>query len=93
MRTGEIDLIAIDRGVVVFVEVRYRKMSAYGSPAESVDFRKRRRLIRAARAFLGTRNVQAPCRFDVIGLHPDDRGGVSVEHIRNAFDAEGRTTC
>jgi len=90
IRRGEIDLVAIDRDELVFVEVRYRSSSSYGTPSETVDFRKRRRLVRAAELFLLRRGrSEDPCRFDVIALSPSGEGRVSVNHCRNAFDRDG----
>ena len=50
---GELDLVAVDRGVVVFVEVKTRRSDSAGHPAEAVDLNKQRRLTRAALAFCG----------------------------------------
>lgn len=70
-RSGEIDLIMLDGGELVFVEVRFRRSGNHGSAAESVDWRKQRKLIRAAEQFLlrhpGWR--QHPCRFDVVAFN------------------------
>src|ERR1044072_679376 len=48
-RLGEIDLVALERGTTVFVEVRQRSSSAFGGAAASITARKQARLIRAAR--------------------------------------------
>ena len=69
-RRGEIDLIMLDGQQLVFVEVRYRRQSNYGSAVASVDWRKQQKLIKTAQQFL----LQEPqhrhrcCRFDVLGL-------------------------
>jgi len=93
-RRGEIDLIAEQRGEIVFVEVRSRADERHGSPAESVDWRKRRKLIRAAQAYLfEIGGGDHPCRFDVITLVTESAGiGEQVLHYENAFDGEGRPT-
>ena len=71
-RGGELDLVMLAPGAmvntVVFVEVRYRASHAFGGGAASVDLAKRRKLVRAAQAFLlrHPRHADAPCRFDVI---------------------------
>jgi putative endonuclease len=84
-RFGEIDLVMQDGQVLVFVEVRYRRSTRYGTPAETVDSRKRRRLVLAARHYLQTSRSQAPCRFDVVAIHGQDK----IHWIRNAFVADG----
>lgn len=82
---GEIDLIMTDADDIVFVEVRSRKSSLFGSAAESIDAPKRRRLIRSAGFFLQrhTRFVRKNCRFDIVAFC-----GNSPEWIKNAFDAD-----
>ncbi len=89
-RRGEIDLIAMDQSELVFVEVRYRRSSGYGTPMETVDFWKRRRIVKAAEYYLLRKGMShIPCRFDVLALCPGKGGNVDVEHCRNAFDREG----
>jgi len=83
-RHGEIDLIAEDRGTLVFAEVRMRRNAAFGGAAESVTVSKRRRLVAAARLFLAGRREVA-CRFDVMLLEGADGG--RIEWLRDAFEA------
>lgn len=84
---GEIDVIARYGEYLVFVEVKYRGSSAYGSPWDAVDGRKQRRISRAALSYYGRNGYEQeiPCRFDVIGV--DGKGKIS--HIENAFDYLG----
>jgi putative endonuclease len=83
-RFGEIDLIAEERGTVVFAEVRYRACASHGGAAESVGAAKRARLAAAARAWLAGR-PERPCRFDVLVVEslPQAR----IRWIRDAFEA------
>jgi putative endonuclease len=83
-RHGEIDLVAEDRGTLVFAEVRYRRDQRYGGAAESVTAAKRARLVAAARLYL-MRRPDADCRFDVLLL--DSLEGGRIQWIRNAFAA------
>jgi putative endonuclease len=83
-RGGEIDLVMRDGETVVFVEVRFRASARFGTALESVDRRKRARLVVAALHYLQHNRVRAPCRFDVVGLGPE-RGGSGLEWIRDAF--------
>ena len=80
-RMGEIDLIAEDRGMLVFAEVRMRTGPGFGGAGESVTAAKRARLIAAARLYLA-RRPETPCRFDVF-LVDDPRA--QVQWIRDAF--------
>jgi putative endonuclease len=87
-RRGEIDLIMQDRDNLVFVEVRYRRQSRYGSGLESVTLRKQRRIVHCAAHYLHChpQAAQRAARFDVVALAPES-DGTSIEWIRNAFDA------
>jgi putative endonuclease len=85
LRCGEIDLIALDRDLVVFVEVKTRRGHGYGAPAESVTPFKQKKIARAALAFLSGRGWhERPCRFDVVEVVA---GGETPEirHIPDAF--------
>lgn len=84
-RGGEVDLVAIDAGVLAFVEVKTRRDERFGSPLEAVDGRKQRRMTRAALSFLATRGgAGLAARFDVIGILWDE-SAPRLEHVRNAF--------
>ncbi|HEX7329785.1 MAG TPA: YraN family protein [Casimicrobiaceae bacterium] len=65
-RFGEIDLVARDGAVVVFVEVRMRRSASFGGPLASITQAKRRRLALAARGYLAMLGHEPPCRFDAI---------------------------
>ena len=81
-RLGEIDVIARDGGVLVFVEVRLRTREDYGGALESIDERKQHRIALAAGAYLAeVRGREPPCRFDVVTVQ-----GGNVEWIPAAFD-------
>jgi putative endonuclease len=83
---GELDLIVLDQRVVVFVEVKTRTGQGFGTPLEAVEFRKQRKIIRAAQFFLAVRGLQQrDARFDVVGVSWAGREPV-VEHIENAFE-------
>jgi putative endonuclease len=85
-RGGEVDLIALDRRVIVFVEVKARNDASFGSPLESVHPRKQQRMTRAALIFLSEHKLHhREARFDVVGI--SFAGGAPVvEHIQNAFE-------
>jgi putative endonuclease len=85
---GEIDIIAQDRGIYVFVEVKTRVSSQYGSPQEAVTRAKQRQLAALATLYLQRKGLlsRADCRFDVIAIQ---RQGdeETLEHIIDAFRA------
>lgn len=88
-RFGEIDLVALHDGAVVFVEVKTRTGAAFGRPAEAVSPAKQRRLSRLARAFLQQgRLAGRACRFDVVAVEVAPGGRVeAVEIVPHAFEA------
>ncbi len=90
-RFGEIDLIARDGEITVFVEVKTRKSDAAGHPAEAVTAHKQRQLTRVALGYLKQqRLLESPARFDVVAiLWPDDGSTPSLTHYRNAFAPVG----
>ena len=84
---GEIDLIALDGGTVVFVEVKTRTTDAYGAPELAVDLRKQERMVKAALGYLKHKKLhQMPCRFDVVAI--SGAGSEKVEIIQNAFEMD-----
>ncbi len=85
-RLGEIDIVARDQRYLVFVEVRYRQSSRFGSAAESVTPRKQQRLMAAARSYLGRKvRHEVPCRFDVIEALNEPGGEWQFNWLKNAF--------
>lgn len=83
-RAGEIDLVMQDKNSLVFVEVRLRKSSSFGSAAESITLKKQQKLIMTAQHYLQQHGEQA-CRFDAVLL--DDTNAHNIAWIRNAFEA------
>ena len=84
-RLGEIDLVMEKDHQLVFVEVRYRHHSGFGSALESVDRKKQRRLIKTAQHFISTNKSYADrdLRFDVIGFDATDT--LQFDWIENAI--------
>lgn len=92
-RAGEIDLVMLDPNpadteVLAFVEVRLRGPGARVDSIDSIDERKQRRLISAARHFLMTRPEwkEHACRFDVLGI---DGESDRPRWIPGAFELPG----
>ncbi len=86
-RSGEIDLVALHNGEVVFVEVKTRTSDSYGAPELAVNPRKQLRMIKAALGYIKYKKLhQMPCRFDVVAITTTDEKG--VELIQNAFEMD-----
>ncbi|MHB9145359.1 MAG: YraN family protein [Symbiobacteriia bacterium] len=86
-RFGELDLVAVDQGEVVFVEVKTRRSQAFGTSAEAVSAQKQARLLRLADRFLQERGLfDAACRFDVVAVDASVTPP-RLELIRGAFIA------
>ena len=80
---GEIDIIALDKGVTVFVEVKYRSNLEFGYPADTVTQSKQRKIINGAKSYsVMHRIADFPMRFDVVEVI-----GSEVNHIIGAFEA------
>lgn len=85
---GEIDLIMHDRECLVFVEVKQRKHSRYGSPLEMVSLKKQQKLRRSAEHYITHKNLShshQPMRFDVVGIIANADIEESVQWVQNAF--------
>ena len=88
---GEVDLVARERNVLLFVEVKTRTGEGHGRPLEAVNREKRDLIRRGAREWLrllGTRQI--PWRFDVVEVLLTDGEKPTVNWVRNAFGTEER---
>lgn len=88
---GEIDIVAREGDVLVFVEVRSREVPDFGTPEESVTPAKRRRIVAAARRYLSDVPASSwrEARFDVIAIEGMENTAV-IRHYPAAFDAKGK---
>ena len=82
-KLGEIDIIALHNGYIVFVEVKYRENNRCGYPREAVNYYKQKNITRVASYYLMIKgSYHQNCRFDVIEIVKDE-----IWHIPNAFNA------
>ncbi len=80
----EIDIIARKEKIVIFAEVKTRSSEKWGRPEEFVHYKKRKRLVKAAEAYLIEKDLMSEMRFDIIAviLLPDYH---KIKHIEEAF--------
>lgn len=87
-RGGEIDLVGMDGGTLVFFEVRFRGEGSLAGAAESITPTKQRRLITAASFYLHKRGLwNAFSRIDVVAIAPGDSTKYRIQWIKNAIQA------
>jgi putative endonuclease len=89
-RCGELDIVARDGDVFVFVEVKARSGSRFGSPFDAITWQKRQRLSAMAESYLFLKRISGvACRFDVVSIL-EQQSGHTIELIRGAFDMQSR---
>lgn len=82
----EVDVIAKDGDLLVFIEVKARRDHSFGSPLEAVDNKRRSRLRKAANLYLMSKKLKnVSVRFDVVTVDIEDNGGRKLEILKNAF--------
>jgi putative endonuclease len=87
---GELDLVAEDGQVLVFVEVKARRTDAFGGAIHAVHHRKQEKLIQLAAQYLARHHIKNRlCRFDVVLLQGPNAVAPQIEHIQNAFEISG----
>lgn len=86
---AEIDIIALEKNTLCFIEVKTRSTDEFGLPCQSVDIRKQKKIFDAANIYLASFNGDADIRFDVIEVFAqrkkDTLERYEINHIKNAF--------
>lgn len=82
---AEIDVIAKEKDVLVFVEVKTRRRGSLGEPEDAITTRKRDQIVKAAQGFLYNSHLpEAECRFDVITIK-QSYGKMEISHFKDVF--------
>jgi putative endonuclease len=83
-KTGELDLVMWDNGVVVFVEVKTRSNEQFASAESAINYTKQKRLIRAAKFFAAKYSLQdKPMRFDAAAIILGKAGKPQIRYHQN----------
>lgn len=86
-RFGEIDIIARKQNTIIFVEVKTRKNTAFGFPAEFVDYKKQQKIMKTAQLYINDNfNAEFDYRFDIIEVFHYDDNKVNFNHLKGAFE-------
>lgn len=87
-RNGEIDVIAKDQDMIVFVEVKTRRSLRFGIPQAAVTHKKQVQISTVALNYLYEKDaLNSSCRFDVVAITlPPASEKLNVVHIKNAFE-------
>ncbi|MCI7572093.1 MAG: YraN family protein [Bacteroidales bacterium] len=85
---AEIDIVAMDESTdsIVFVEVKTLSNSYFEQPYEKVNFKKQKRIIKAANSYLVRHNIDKEARFDVVSIVANNTTPLQIEHIISAFN-------
>ena len=76
----EVDIIAQENETIVFVEVKTRATTAFGSPEQAVNKQKQRNIIRAANSYILRHNLNYEVRFDIIAIVKNQ-----IQHFKDAY--------
>ena len=86
---GEIDIVAEDKKYICFVEVKTRSENMKYAPSDAVDAVKRAKIIASSQIYLMKYEEKRQPRFDIIEVYFENDEPVKINHIENAFDANG----
>lgn len=81
----EVDVIVQDGPILVFVEVKTRSGEDYGLPHEAVDWKKQKKLDRAANSYIAKTRYEGDVRFDIVSVLVNRIGEHTIDHIKDAF--------
>lgn len=86
-KTAEVDIIALEGSTLCFIEVKARRNIDFAPATANIDLRKRRQIIRAARAFRRIFDIRGiRTRYDAVAIVWPDCGNPAIEHLRSYWD-------
>lgn len=80
----ELDIIAFDNNLLVFIEVKTRKYGSLENPKDAVTIKKQKLIIIAANAYIEAKNIEKEVRLDIISVILKGKETI-IEHIEDAF--------
>jgi len=90
-KLGEIDIIAVDKDTIVFIEVKTRSSDTYGQPGEAVNYHKQKKIVQTALSYISSKKLfNWMSRFDVVEVIIDNDRIVDINLIRDAFQYTGK---
>ncbi len=85
-KSGEVDIIAIDKKTLVFIEVKTRSSLLFGQPFEAVTTNKQAQLRRIALDYMTRNKIKnQAARFDVVSILIEKNKNPEIEHLQNCF--------
>lgn len=81
----DLDIIAVDNGCLVIVEVKTRRLNSLVAPELAVDYRKIKNITLATNKYVKLKCIDLPIRFDIVAVTGTNDENCSVEHIEDAF--------
>ena len=84
-KRAEVDIIAREEGILVFVEVKARNSTHFGRPEEMITRQKQRFLIDAAMAYMRSIGYEWEIRFDIVAITGEPEKVREIKHFRDAF--------
>jgi putative endonuclease len=82
---AEIDLIMKFKGLLIFIEVKFRSGTGFGYAEEFVDSTKKKLLVKAADHYIYEKDWHNDIRFDIVGVYKDRSGTINFRHFEDAF--------
>ena len=87
--TGEIDIIALEKNVLCFIEVKTRSSDKFASPESAVNLRKQRQIIRTARVYRKTFSLNnSKIRYDAVSVLLNGKKAPKIELFRDFWTEE-----
>lgn len=82
---AEIDLVMKHKGIVIFIEVKFRSGTGFGYAEEFVDGAKKKLVVKAADHYVYEKDWHNDIRFDIVGVYKDRAGNFNFKQFEDAF--------